>query len=54
MTWKSRFTTAKGRRLRIRMIAEPVTENENVIRVIGAAMDITDRRSRDRNEKSRG
>jgi PAS domain S-box-containing protein len=40
-----RFTTAKGRQLWIRTCAEPVWENEKIVRVVGFIMDITDRRS---------
>ena len=38
-----RFTTAKGRPLRIRTRAEPVREHGRVIRVLGTLLDITDR-----------
>lgn len=42
------FTTAKGRQLRIRMLAEPVMEDGKVVRVVGFIMDITGLQSRDR------
>ena len=38
---KLRFTTAKGRELWIRILAEPVLENGKVVRVVGFTMDIT-------------
>ncbi len=50
----SPFTPPKGRRLRIRMIAEPVSENGTVVRVIGAAMDISDRGPLDRTGQNKG
>jgi len=42
-----RFTTAKGRQLRVRALAEPVLENGKVVRVVGAIMDISDSRPQD-------
>ena len=37
------YTTVKGRRLRIRTLAEPLLEDGKVVRVIGAVVDITER-----------
>ncbi len=45
------FTTAKGRRLRVRTLAEPVWENGRVVRVVGFIMDITDSRQYTPSEK---
>jgi two-component system CheB/CheR fusion protein len=45
---ETRFTTAKGRQLWIRTLAEPVLQNGKVVRVVGLIMDITDRRPPDR------
>jgi len=42
-----RFTTAKGRQLWVRALAEPVLENGKVVRVVGAIMDISDSRPQD-------
>jgi len=41
------ITSAKGRQLWIRTLAEPVFENGKVIRVVGSTIDITDFRARD-------
>ncbi|MFZ2955960.1 MAG: chemotaxis protein CheB [Candidatus Ozemobacteraceae bacterium] len=40
-----RFTTTKGRKLRLRSFAEPVLENGKTVRVVGYYMNITDRKS---------
>jgi len=43
-----RFSTAKGRQLWIRTLAEPVWEKGKVVRVVGFIMDLTARRPPDR------
>jgi len=48
------FTTAKGRQIRVRTVAEPVLETGKVVRVVGFIMDITDRRAQMLTEPSGG
>ena len=38
------FTTAMGRRIWIRTVAEPVLKGDKVVRIVGNIMDITDRK----------
>jgi len=47
------FTTAKGRKLWIRIFAEPVVENGKVVRVIGFMKDLSDRRRTTIGEQAR-
>jgi PAS domain S-box-containing protein len=46
------FTTALGRRIWIRTVAEPVQDGDKIVRVVGNIMDITKRkRAEERNER---
>lgn len=44
------IVTTKGRKIWIRSFAEPVFENEKVVRVIGTIIDITEKHAQDNNE----